>query len=835
MLLVSSFSAARDDAPRDEAASPTGDLSLPVDRHAELLRHHTLASLARFYRQNRALVDSSDILMTLAEGPPLRGETYSFLGEEKEVYTLDSRQYVFLHAGDRARLAALPRPELLAFMRAHRGALFNILHHAATTNGAANNSKSLVATTMPQMLSSGEASESGESGCAMMECCAEDEAVPSKKRGRSEYERALVLCNARAEESLALRRANVDLSVQLALRERELEEVARKNEAEKELLCARFTIEMQSRELLFYRHFAASGGAGGVLGRSSSSSSLLGAGDYPRKVRRVSDWLGGHHYKQDLSNLRQQNSPRWFGIFDNPAITPAMLHARLETDNDQGRQFKVRLAVPLTYRYSLRIVMQRIATACNRATDPMMRSLIDACPSSYQVVLYSTALPTLNIQWCESDMQLSEQARLERFQALAARNARLNCATLVTHAHFVRVACDLNRRARADGEDWQIRMNNTPPLPFATPALELLDEFYPAPSHYGLATYLTQDMTFPVTMTWEGSGSAGGGGGGTPSSRSPAKQKKGGAEQPPQKARRTSRVTSPAPAPSPSPSTSSSSATGDKKGLSTGKNKKCPFCFVRDRTLLPTKIVRKSHSVTNCPAIALLSNNEAEVLVALREACILSAQKKASENKLAKHKFLFGEPPKHAGGGGVSGPKQQGGAGKVPAPAEQFLAFDRKTLFRAATAEELEAGAHIQEVRLNAEEWAQLCERARESMRFQLDGPLFDALDPAAAQFASLLHDLELLPGGALPTVAQLIYDADGGKFLESRYEAGTRTPLARGGADPASAHYFSLDSRAYTAPRLIAHHNFCQLEPMHQKFFLDMLACGGGGGGGGS
>jgi len=387
----------------------------------------------------------------------------------------------------------------------------------------------------------------------------------------------------------------------------------------------------------------------------------------------------------------------------------------------------MRVNAPLTYRYELREIIRKIAEVANQSHTSHVRALLEACPKHYGVILFGG--------------QVSET------------DHRINATTIIVHCHLVRWARQASRLC--GGEQWSLTVNQSEAQPtYSVPNCDLLEEFYPASQYYSEGTYLTHNMTIPVKYHLNASTKKS-----APTGKKP-KTKEGD---------------------------SPSSAV---KGPGTGHNKKCPYCGERTRTLVQSKSYQISHHTTNCPAIALISSNEAVILETIRQRCLpLSAgttstnsMPRKKENKFVTHSFVLG------------------GEGKSRKGGDNYeFRFGSKSLLRHATQEELIRGEHINGLRLNRTRFADLSHNVQETMVKQLDGPLFGTIDADAEAFTRCLYDMEPCNQGT--NVRSLLYDECGRKFLESKFDRTTKKPLHNFGRE--EELIFELDTSKTFSPKM--------------------------------
>lgn len=382
----------------------------------------------------------------------------------------------------------------------------------------------------------------------------------------------------------------VEIRVRLALLERErerdemehareLERLEDKHQQELRLLRAELTVEALIKQLQL---------------RTAQQANLM---------RTKKQFLQSvNQYGQDLSRLQLHNGTRWFNLFQNPEITLERLHAAVYVERLMLSGPKsLRLIVPVTYRYSLRRIIQCLAEAQEQQKQSHVKALLDACPPEYRVVLFGGPhLPEVKHS--------------------------VNCSILALHLHLIRRARQIQREAADAGKMWTVKLcdQEAGQVSHLTPSADLMAAHYPAAVYSGMGTYLLPDMTMPVCYVKPASSSS--------SSASVATQSEKTAGK---KSRRAATKRSPS------------------EGMGTGQGKLCPFCSRLSRMLIQGNNYKKAHQLINCPFIALHSQNEAAILETLRLRCIIDAAPGQGKkcNRLAEHAFLVGQEAKRLPGG----------------------------------------------------------------------------------------------------------------------------------------------------------------------------------------
>jgi hypothetical protein len=663
---------------------------LPVMRLNELLRYHSRDALERFHAEHAELLRSSVLMMVvpLAE----RVAEYTVLERAKPVYALDRRQYVFLSRDDYRAMRRRSRSELADFMARHHGCLFKIV----SDGGGASASSPPVKTPNERAL------------------------VKRKRADDADDETAMVVVSRELHEQ------NAEMRVRLALAEREceyaaqehareLERLREQHEQEKRLLRAELTVEALTKHL--------------KSGNSAAAAQPL--------VRTKLQWLNGQLYQQDLSRLALQNATRWFNLFQNPDLTLDRLHAAVQIERVVGapRHKQLRVLLPVTYRYSLRRIVQSIAVALEHTNEAYMQALLEAVPSDYRVVLYGGA-------------------------HLPAVKHAINCTILALHLHLCRQARLINRKLADEGENWSVKLcdQEAGAVQHLTPSLDLMAQHYPSTVYSGQGTYLLADMTMPACYQ---------------KSRSTTKSSKSGASATGgttgNKSRRTETQHSPT------------------KGLGTGHGKSCPYCGQLSRTLIQGANYQKSHQPINCPYIALLSQNEAVLLETLRQRCRADQARGQGKkcNKLAEHAFLVGSNAKKCA---------IGGAGDLEFDLDSQTLWRHASAEELLTGEHL-GGLRINRKRYVRV----MRKDVQETLGVQLYGPLFGQVDQQAQYLLRALVDMEETDAlsHALPPLRQLLYDEFDQKFLATRYDAQSKKALRNFDDASDDGLFFALDSTA--------------------------------------
>lgn len=321
---------------------------------------------------------------------------------------------------------------------------------------------------------------------------------------------------------------------------------------------------------------------------------------------------------------------------------------------------------------------------------------------------------------------------------------RINCTILAVHCHLVMAVDKINHQnAKKEGR-FSLVLHDTNLPAHMSPSLDLLASHYPSSVYFGPGTFLTHDFTIPLVQHRPLDANSDDNDDDNETRRQTKKQKK-------------SRTTKPKEA--------------GLKGIGTGHGKCCPYCCFPARTLSQGDVYKESHQPINCPFITLCSRNEAEILEHIRLRCSASlGTKNSKKNKIATHKYIVGKEAKKL------------------ARTDVVFAFDRTTVMRHATPEELDAGAHDNGLRLNRQRFVESCRDVYDTLKTQIDGPLFGELNVSVARSMSLFRDME-----QDTPLRSLLYDEFGEKFVKTRFHPETKKPLRT--FDNDDGLYFSLDS----------------------------------------
>jgi hypothetical protein len=456
------------------------------------------------------------------------------------------------------------------------------------------------------------------------------------------------------------------------------------------------------------------------LQETFSGLRTLQAPEAPPRISTPEQWLGGNLYGQDFSKHQWGTLQPWAGVelAQQTLIMPPML----EKAGSYRNQRLVRFSVPFTASFLLRSLMDAFV---DYVSIEVLQFLRQACPIGYALVLLSTMT---------GDKAVDDEHRT------------INADNLALHLNIIAASFSINEKETKH----VIQLCKRPPRHQAL-CLDLLAAYYPHPVHFGHLTLLSFNMgvfaklvkkqknTGEVTTTTTA----------TTTSNNNNKRKRSKVED---------------------------EETGE--GQRTGGNKNCPFCKVRERVTKQANKWQSDHQPTTCPTLALLGNNEADVLLLIRDtlngalpADLLKQQslqeekKKPKEGKRSRHEesirhhgFLFG--------------KDLSGSSKA-------MALGPATLLRHATEDEIRFGQHVNGLRINRPVYKRLRQAVYRAMRQQLnDNQLFDKLDKRVVAFVACFADLKRKNGGEPVEGRLLLHAADGQGFLASRFDADGVKPL---------------------------------------------------------
>jgi hypothetical protein len=537
--------------------------------------------------------------------------------------------------------------------------------------------------------------------------------------------------NGRKRSSDEMNRQLQDTRIQLALARQREHDVEEKHDMEKQLLAQehelevqRLRIQFQQQQLDFVLRFQQQQQQQQPVQSTATTTTMSTTRN---RTVTMNDWLYGKFYQQqqDVSRLSLVNATRWSNLFDNPALHAEQLLANTIVHGSLASR-SVRLALPLTFRYRLRKVLSLLLQQ-QGSEAKAVQQIIDACPHDYTVILYGG----VNV---------------------SPLKHRINCTILALHCHLVMSV----ERMKTDTVRKQSRFS--PILHEATvpayrqPSLDLMARHYPSSVYFGPGTYLTQDFTIPLKQhrpigsVAEGEEDDDDEEDGEVTERQKKKQK---------------------------------TAESGTKGIGTGHNKCCPYCCFPARTLSQGDVYKKSHHPINCPAIALASENEAEVLGHIRARCLQSVQSPPGKKKkrIAAHTFIVGKQTTEKSGASLDSIVFQCGD---------------NTVTRLATPEELDRGEHYYGLRLNRQRFTTMCRDVRETLKTQLEGALFGELHPVARRLMECFADMERDP---VPPLRSLLYDEFGEKFMATRFPVESKKVPRVPVPEFAPSLYFSLDS----------------------------------------
>jgi hypothetical protein len=798
------------------------DSVLPVENAMPLLRYHTTHGLRQFYKRCRSQFDSYLVLVRLPPAQRLsspQATTVSVAGilPSRPVYRLDEEQYVFIDTEDCRRLAEIAPEARLQFQEAFKECVFRITPAAtetsATTTPKQPNKKepkrrfSDIENNQNGGLSLKTVAQSSQSSALYQEERGEETRALKKYRSSKEGdddERALVSTQGELYEMLVKWRAEHQ---EVVARNHELELALVRHEKDAELTEVKHRLEIQEmqlacqRQLLAHSRPANSTATPAISITSALPLSLTAGVNIPR-ITRVSEWVGRNRYGQEkfLRDERQVPSgfQKWDCMFENPQIHVPHLHSLLRVTMDS--RYRYRLHVPLTYRYSLRTVLQKVRTEVEllqpHSDYAHWDTLINACLSDYRVVLFAP----------EPDNAEATEANNER-----------NCVTLATHLHFVMAAQRMDRAS--NNNKWRTVLDSPGNTSRFVPDLSIIEEHFPSSVHFGTGTLLTFDLSLRVkyhagSSTTNTTNKTNNGASPTKVA-SPTKKSKKSKKSNKKNNKKTNDDDENDDDENEDDEENTDKSKKKGGGMGTGNGKKCAFC--QTLALLTKKASgapQASHHPRKCHVLACLSNNEVDILNKVRQAC---RRGQPRSQALARLKFFFGIPE-----------------GKCD---KDVMHLDSKTFFRHATDEELASGQHDNGLRVNRPLLLEMREKSLCKMRSHMDNAIFDAMDQTVQRAMEQFDGLaDLIAGnhGRMPLIKQLIMDADGDSFLAKKFDATGKpkrfgssvSSTAENGAsvidDGTDGLFFELDEAAVkVTPRMAKQMAFFNQEKQRQAHFI--------------
>ena len=725
----------------DELRAETEKQRLPFDDEtlAALIKRHSLPPLVNFCRQYEAELRATVVMLYLEHRVVALDEYYAVphTGLYKLVRAIDGHAYCLLDAEDTQVVWGLDQQERRALMEEFDGNMYKLMHERYAEK-------------------------------------------PNKKRATVKLEEGAVVpydhqrTKKRAKNELVRRDRDecISLNVALALAQQqqghneekhrlEMELVQTKHELalktkDTEVLDARLQLTQQQQ---YFQQFFQQRDAG------PSRFLALGAAAVRRaQILSINDWLKDSLYpKQDLSQIPLPTEWRYQALFANQLVRYDDIRVMLRVDAVDGARGRRHLlmSVPLTFRYKMLDILHLLRQH-NESTylGADFDKLLAKCPPQYSILLH----------YCDV---LSG----DKMQALTSPLNRLNVATVLLHCQAIVQVDLINERARKtlhqakkkaqealklsekkgdpDAAKKKLKLDvkekdvecvhlitmgahlNKPAE--LMPTIELLDEYYPAPSFYGAGTYVTASLGLRV--------------------HNPIFEKI------------------------------------DEYGLGTGSGKCCPLCWTKDRIYTHTAPdAQHSHHLNCCPVLANLSNNEAQVLLALR----------------------------HAFNGRMPGNKER--AEKLRANstsgaclyAEDFTLND-STLLRHATDDELASGQHVAGLRLNLPVYLAMRQAAYALLSVQRKkSPLLGALERQITFLGQLL--LGPTVDYTQCTIADLLQTVDAAPFVAAKPN---RTFNSK--KNDTDHLFFSLQP-VPSGPRELKHQETVRLELQNQQYLAQVV-----------
>jgi hypothetical protein len=774
--------------PGESSSSVVDTSDIPLDNPKPLLLHHG-KDLSEFCQRHRHRFLNNKLLVRLPEPVSTSHIDMTRVLPRKRVYQLGDCQYVFISDDDCALVATLTCTELKLFERKYKGCIYSIATPPSST---------VVVTEETQPGTNNKRARDDEDDALTTVISLKTTVATKKPRI--------------ADESVD---TNNELKSMLVEWKRDYDNVVARNkelQLEKELAEARHRIQLQEMELACHRQmhqFLTSGRMASSFGAAiepvgvplalTASGGCGGGGG----VTRVSEWIGANRYGQQHlgSERHSQNAyQKWDCMFDNASINAQHLHSLVQVVRHDG--YRHRLQVPLTYQYNLRtiLVTLRDHTSTRRAH---WDTLIAACPVDYQVVLFATNAygdPTLCV---------TEHTR--------------NCVALATHLHFIMSARAIDRNATIHKDKWKTRCDSlSQPQARFVPDLSIIEEYYPSSLHFGSNTLMTFDMCLRTKYQ-----------------KAPKKSESATTASPTKKQQHKKKQKTGEEEDDSDNDEEDDGGVEAKKGsdgVGTGNGKNCQLCKSLAMSIKKTGSTQCSHHTNTCPLLAVLSNNEVDILNQIILACRHVEKKKT--NPLPKLKFFFGlndKPALHRHKNEAKNKKNaKTGLAEPPVVAApsptDVMKLGESTLLRHATPEELLSGQHVNGLRLNRARYMRLRQEVYTNMRTHLDGDLlFGTMDPTVQQAIDELFGLQDViaeNGGRMPLVRQLIYDSDGKSFIASKFDEAKRplrnfTCSAEGGDD--DGLFFSFEPNTAPTPRMVAQSEFFQRAKLEQQMFVAM------------
>jgi hypothetical protein len=805
-------------------------LLVPLDDPVGLLQHHTQESLRRFYRAHRTEFASNVMMIALPESDHVDTgrdtvDIDTRVLKNKRVYRLDKRQYIFISEKEcDAIMGNMSRMDQVRFQKKYEDCIYTINSQqqqppkSATVSDVADQSLAKWQELPPQLVS------------VLQQWKDEHDSVLSHNY--------------------------------------ELQQENERHRAEKEATELRHRLQLQEVELQYHRQLqqymslstsfnsntprlTLPSATSSLYNNNNNTTSLIsmstiqGGGDdcltntQPARelsgVTRVSEWIGPNRYGHEQTKwlgrdrMAQHSYQKWDGMFNNPLINNQYLHSLIQVTagtTTRGHQF--RLCVPLTYQYNLRTVLQTLKTGTGYRQRCHWDTLIDACPAEYRVVL--SALHPLD----------ETQADLD--------NTR-NCVVLAIHLHFIMVARMIDRTGNLSKGKWRSCCETgmlQQPQARLTPDLSILEDWYPSSLHFGSDTLMTFDLCIRAQYQ-EGAPKKGSNNNNntrkkhtTPSLStprhtkvaSPSKTQRGRASA---KRRNSDESDDGDDDDDDDEDDDDDNGDGDedgyilkkaqpagekkkggvsrsvKGGMGTGNGKTCQFCRSLAIVVKKSGKAQVSHHTNMCPLLAVLSNNEVDILNQLQLACQQGDKKKLST--LLKHKFIFGIEEDQAD--------------------QDLMKLGERTLPRHATADELATGQHVNGLRINEACLQRLRQSIRQSMRNHLGSDLlFGTMDPVVQQAIGELDGLRELVAAnknTMPPVRKLIFDSDYKGFVSNKFDDCAKkvkhhatTPQSTEAGANTSGIFFAFDTTIVPIPpRITAQIELFQREKENQRQFI--------------
>jgi hypothetical protein len=370
---------------------------IPLANADALLKYHDTSSLVSFCRQQAELFSKSNFLLFIPM--PLNDAEVDFVGTMKRVFRMDDRKYIFIDENDKNRVNQLPVEK--------RQKLLDVFH---------------------------------------------DCFIPIHRGDNKKRSRELVEYN-KSDKKRRLRDELNEKTIQLALKEQELQQKEELHQKELEIL--RLQLENKDLKIMSLEH-----------GNAVSVPLLQNNSHYEQFVTTIGSWLNTNRYKQEYQNMvRNNNVNKFDDVFNNFQINDNMLYNSIKLTKTYDS--RIRIAITLTYSYKLKRILKLISEQMYSKNDII--AVINQCPESYRIVLYATG----DEEYFNHDMD------------------RLNYSTIATHCHFIMIS------KAAAAEKWKVCLDNKLDA-HTIPSMDLIAKYYPDARYFGPNTFMSYTMCLCV-------------------------------------------------------------------------------------------------------------------------------------------------------------------------------------------------------------------------------------------------------------------------------------------------------------------------------------------------